>query len=80
MNNLEIKNKWGTTLTAANWEEGFIAVDEKRHWRLGRSAERLANDFSDGFYYSIPFNRVYLIKRIMDKYNDQEGGALNEPD
>ena len=48
MNSLSIKNKKGTVLTVDNWEEGFIAVDEKRHWEPGRSAERLANDFSDG--------------------------------
>ena len=48
MNNLVIKNKKGTPLTASNWKEGFIAVDEERHWEEGRSAERLAHDFSDG--------------------------------
>ena len=48
MNSLEIKNKKGTILTASNWKEGFIEVDEARHWEEGRSAERLANDFSNG--------------------------------
>jgi hypothetical protein len=48
MDNLIIKNKKETVLTASNWKEGFIAVDERRHWEPGRSAERLANDFSNG--------------------------------
>lgn len=48
MNSLIIKNKRNATLTAANWKEGFIAVDEARHWEEGRSAECLAYDFSNG--------------------------------
>ena len=48
MNKLTIKNKKGLELTASTWREGFIAVDEERHWEEGRSAERLANDFSNG--------------------------------
>ena len=48
MNSLVIKNKKGTILTESNWKEGFVAVDEARHWEEGRSAERLAHDFSDG--------------------------------
>ena len=69
MNNLEIKNKWGTTLTAANWEEGFIAVDERRHWRPGRSAERLANDFSDGNPSSGEKSLRSLIKLFLGSEN-----------
>lgn len=48
MNELIIKNTEGTTLTATNWQAGFIAVDEPRHWEVGRSAEQLSKDFSNG--------------------------------
>lgn len=41
-------NSEGTILTAENWKEGFVAVDEERHWEPGRSAEQLSKDFSDG--------------------------------
>lgn len=48
MNKLIIKNRLETELTDKNWKDGFIAVDEERHWEEGRSAERLANDFTNG--------------------------------
>lgn len=49
MNKLIIKNKNYTSLnTLEEWKKGFIEVDEERHWEEGRSAERLANDFSKG--------------------------------
>lgn len=46
MSELQIRNNLGTVLTSLNWKEGFIAVDGEKHWEEGRSAERLANDFS----------------------------------
>ena len=46
MSELQIRNNLGTVWTSLNWKEGFIAVDGEKHWEEGRSAERLANDFS----------------------------------
>ena len=48
MNKLKIKNKKNRVLTSIKeWEKGFVEVD-KGHWEEGRSAERLANDFTNG--------------------------------
>lgn len=30
---------------------------------------KLVSDFADGYYFSIPFNRVYLLEKIMEDYN-----------
>ena len=49
MNKLIIKNKKNRVLTSIDeWKKGFVEVDEDRHWEKGRSAERLANDFTNG--------------------------------
>ena len=70
----------GLSKDSPEYKQALKAAGEEVGVGIAVNMMRAANDFSDGFYYSIPFNRVYLIKRIMDKYNDQEGGALNEPD
>ena len=48
MNKLIIENKKKHVLTSIKeWKKGFVEVD-KGHWEEGRSAERLANDFTNG--------------------------------
>lgn len=41
------------------------ATGEKIGVGIARKMMELANDFADGFYFSIPFNRVYLVKEIL---------------
>lgn len=64
MNKLIIKNKKGTELTEKNWKKGFVEVDEERHWEVGRSAERLANDFSNG----IPSSGEKTVRSIISLF------------
>lgn len=48
MNNFVIKNKKGTELTSLSaWEQGFIEVDDKKHWETGYSAYSLAQFFTE---------------------------------
>ena len=32
---------------------------------LAREIMEMAKDFADGYYYSIPFNRVYMLEKIL---------------
>ena len=32
---------------------------------LAREIMKITEDFSDGYYYSIPFNRVYMLEKIL---------------
>lgn len=50
MNNLIIKNKHGRDLTndISAWKQGFIEVDQAKHWSEGYSAQSLGQFFTNG--------------------------------
>ena len=65
MNNFVIKNKKGTELTSLSaWEQGFIEVDDKKHWEPGYSAYSLAQFFTEGE------GKQWLCKLISHIFND----------
>ena len=46
----------------ANRKEG-----EAAGIRLAKEVMKMVEDFADGYYFSFPFNRVYMLKDIMGK-------------
>lgn len=78
MNNLIIRNNEETVLTSVNWKEGFIAVDEERHWEPGRSAEQLSKDFSEGSPSSGELSLREMISFFCGSKNIEWGSAYIE--
>ena len=35
--------------------------------QLAKEVMKLVEDFADGYYFSFPFNRVYMLKDILEK-------------
>lgn len=50
-------------------EQATRAEGEAVGVRIARQVIRLTEDFADGYYFSFPFNRVYLLEQIL---NDQQ--------
>ena len=46
----------------ASWKEG-----EAVGIQLAKEVMKLVEDFADGYYFSFPFNRVYMLKDILEK-------------
>lgn len=46
-------------------ENGTKEMGEEIGIALGREIITYVEDFADGYYFSIPFNRVYLLKKIL---------------
>lgn len=46
-------------------EDATRAEGEAVGVRIARRVIRLTEDFADGYYFSFPFNRVYLLERIL---------------
>ena len=46
----------------ANRKEG-----EAAGIRLAKEVMKMVEDFADGYYFSFPFNRVYMLQDIMGK-------------
>ena len=53
----DIVDRYRTDMTRAEGE----AVGED----VVRNVIRMTRDFVDGYYFSIPFNRVYMLKEIL---------------
>ena len=75
MNKLIIKNKIGRVLNSIEeWKKGFIEVDEERHWEEGRSAERLANDFTHGY----PSSGEKSLRQLLSLFLESEDIVWNK--
>ena len=46
-------------------ENGAREDGEKVAVQIAREMMELVDDFADGYYFSFPFNRVYLLEQIM---------------
>ena len=46
-------------------ENGTREDGEKVAVQIAREMMELVDDFADGYYFSFPFNRVYLLEQIM---------------
>ena len=46
----------------ANRQEGEAAGIQ-----LAKEVMKMVEDFADGYYFSFPFNRVYMLQEIMGK-------------
>ena len=78
MSKLIIMNAEKTILTAENWKDGFVAVDDERHWEPGRSAEQLSKDFTDGCPSSGEQSLREMIQFFCDSDNIEWGEAYIE--
>lgn len=47
-------------------EEGSKEAGEAMGVAVAREIMRYTEDFTDGYYFSFPFNRVYLLERILN--------------
>lgn len=56
----EITLRYQNAETREQGEETGIA--------LAKEIMQMTKDFADGYYYSIPFNRVYMLEKILDEF------------
>lgn len=56
----EITLRYKNAETREQGEETGIA--------LAKEIMQMTKDFADGYYYSIPFNRVYMLEKILDEF------------
>ncbi len=55
----EVLNRYRSDMTREEGEQAGI--------ELAREMMALTDDFADGYYFSFPFNRVYMLEKILNK-------------
>ena len=58
----EIINRYGENMTREQGEETGITI--------AKEIMAMTADFADGFYFSLPFNRVHVLEKILKETSD----------